>query len=93
MKIYSCRNIVTITIYESASIKLHVYLFLGGWWCHDVCGENNLNGIYKKPKAKIKPERRGICWKSQNGRLYSIKSTKMLIHPIDSESSELTKAI
>uniref|UniRef100_A0A8D1S043 Fibrinogen C-terminal domain-containing protein n=1 Tax=Sus scrofa TaxID=9823 RepID=A0A8D1S043_PIG len=67
--------------------------YSGGWWCHDVCGENNLNGIYKKPKAKIKPERRGICWKSQNGRLYSIKSTKMLIHPIDSESSELTKAI
>uniref|UniRef100_A0A8D2BCF2 Fibrinogen C-terminal domain-containing protein n=1 Tax=Sus scrofa TaxID=9823 RepID=A0A8D2BCF2_PIG len=67
--------------------------YSGGWWCHDVCGENNLNGIYKKPKAKIKPERRGICWKSQNGRLHSIKSTKMLIHPIDSESSELTKAV
>uniref|UniRef100_A0A8C3WMH4 Angiopoietin-related protein 3 n=1 Tax=Catagonus wagneri TaxID=51154 RepID=A0A8C3WMH4_9CETA len=64
--------------------------YSGGWWCHDVSGENNLNGKYNKPKAKIKPDkRRGICWKSQNGRLYSIKSTKMLIHPIDSESSEL----
>ncbi|XP_029084063.1 angiopoietin-related protein 3 isoform X2 [Monodon monoceros] len=61
----------------------------GGWWCHDVCGENNLNGKYNKPKAKTKPERRrGICWKSQNGRLYSIKSTKMLIRPTDSENSE-----
>ncbi|XP_044891889.1 angiopoietin-related protein 3 isoform X4 [Felis catus] len=61
----------------------------GGWWCHDVCGENNLNGKYNKPRAKTKPERRrGIYWKSQNGRLYSIKSTKMLIHPTDSESSE-----
>ncbi|KAB0336350.1 hypothetical protein E2I00_018178, partial [Balaenoptera physalus] len=60
-----------------------------GWWCHDVCGENNLNGKYNKPKAKTKPERRrGICWKSQNGRLYSIKSTKMLIRPTDSENSE-----
>ncbi|XP_057573591.1 angiopoietin-related protein 3 [Hippopotamus amphibius kiboko] len=61
----------------------------GGWWCHDVCGENNLNGKYNKPKAKTKPERRrGICWKSQNGRLYSIKSTKMLIRPTDSENSK-----
>ncbi|XP_059545299.1 angiopoietin-related protein 3 isoform X2 [Myotis daubentonii] len=57
----------------------------GGWWWHDVCEENNLNGKYNKPRAKTKPERRrGICWKSQNGRLYSIKSTKMLIHPKDS---------
>ncbi|XP_075855068.1 angiopoietin-related protein 3 isoform X2 [Microcebus murinus] len=56
----------------------------GGWWWHDVCGENNLNGKYNKPRTKSKPERRrGICWKSQNGRLYSIKSTKMLIHPTD----------
>ncbi|XP_070224018.1 angiopoietin-related protein 3 [Bos mutus] len=61
----------------------------GGWWYHDVCGENNLNGKYNKPKAKAKPERKeGICWKSQDGRLYSIKATKMLIHPSDSENSE-----
>ncbi|XP_006181336.1 angiopoietin-related protein 3 [Camelus ferus] len=66
--------------------------YSGGWWCHDVCGENNLNGKYNKQKAKTKLERRGICWKSQNGRLYSIKSTKMLIHPTDSGSSELTEA-
>nr|KAF6377147.1 angiopoietin like 3 [Myotis myotis] len=59
--------------------------YSGGWWWHDVCEENNLNGKYNKPRAKTKPERRrGICWKSQNGRLYSIKSTKMLIHPKDS---------
>ncbi|KAM8787827.1 angiopoietin-related protein 3 isoform 2-T2 [Rhynchonycteris naso] len=63
--------------------------YSGGWWWHDVCEENNLNGKYNKPRAKTKPEkRRGICWKSQNGKLYSIKSTKMLIHPADSESSE-----
>uniref|UniRef100_A0A671E022 Angiopoietin-related protein 3 n=1 Tax=Rhinolophus ferrumequinum TaxID=59479 RepID=A0A671E022_RHIFE len=60
----------------------------GGWWWHDVCGENNLNGKYNKPRAKTKLERRGISWKSQNGKLYSIKSTKMLIHPADSESAE-----
>ncbi|XP_044239734.2 angiopoietin-related protein 3 isoform X2 [Ursus arctos] len=58
--------------------------YSGGWWWHDACGENNLNGKYNKPRAKTKPERkRGICWKSQNGRLYSVKSTKMLIHPTD----------
>ncbi|XP_036992131.2 angiopoietin-related protein 3 isoform X3 [Artibeus jamaicensis] len=63
--------------------------YSGGWWWHDVCEENNLNGKYNKPRAKSKPERRrGICWKSQNGRLYSIKSTKMLIRPTDSESFE-----
>ncbi|XP_066228286.1 angiopoietin-related protein 3 [Saccopteryx leptura] len=63
--------------------------YSGGWWWHDACEENNLNGKYNKPRAKSKPERRrGICWKSQNGKLYSIKSTKMLIHPADSESSE-----
>ncbi|XP_054430116.1 angiopoietin-related protein 3 [Pteronotus mesoamericanus] len=63
--------------------------YSGGWWWHDVCEENNLNGKYNKPRAKTKPERRrGICWKSQNGRLYSIKSTKMLIRPTDSKSSE-----
>ncbi|XP_035107574.1 angiopoietin-related protein 3 isoform X2 [Callithrix jacchus] len=63
--------------------------YSGGWWWHDDCGENNLNGKYNKPRAKSKPERRrGLSWKSQNGRLYSIKSTKMLIHPTDSESFE-----
>ncbi|XP_024421401.2 angiopoietin-related protein 3 [Desmodus rotundus] len=63
--------------------------YSGGWWWHDVCEENNLNGKYNKPRAKTKPERRrGICWKSQNGRLYSTKSTKMSIRPTDSESFE-----
>ncbi|KAM7097905.1 angiopoietin-related protein 3 [Molossus nigricans] len=63
--------------------------YSGGWWWHAVCEEYNLNGKYNKQRAKTKPEkRRGICWKSQNGKLYSIKSTKMLIHPTDSESSE-----
>nr|KAF6377148.1 angiopoietin like 3 [Myotis myotis] len=47
--------------------------------------ESTENSLSSKPRAKTKPERRrGICWKSQNGRLYSIKSTKMLIHPKDS---------
>ncbi|KAM6168676.1 angiopoietin-related protein 3 [Erethizon dorsatum] len=63
--------------------------YSGGWWWHDVCDENNLNGKYNKPRAKSKTEkRRGICWRSQNGKLYSVKSTKMLIHPKNLESFE-----
>ncbi|XP_058159461.1 angiopoietin-related protein 3 isoform X2 [Dasypus novemcinctus] len=59
----------------------------GGWWWHEVCEENHLNGKYNKPRTKSKPERRkGICWKSKTGKLYSIKSTKMLIHPTDLEN-------
>ncbi|XP_042532183.1 angiopoietin-related protein 3 isoform X1 [Dipodomys spectabilis] len=63
--------------------------YSGGWWWQDVCEENHLNGKYNKPRAKSKPEkRRGICWRAQNGRLYAIKSTKMLIQPADLESFE-----
>lgn len=63
--------------------------YSGGWWWNDECGESNLNGKYHRPRTKSKSERRrGICWKSRNGMLYSIKSTKMLIHPKDSESFE-----
>ncbi|XP_006879857.1 PREDICTED: angiopoietin-related protein 3 [Elephantulus edwardii] len=56
--------------------------YSGGWWWHDKCEENNLNGKYIKSRAKTRIERRrGISWKSQDRRLSSIKSTKMLIHP------------
>ncbi|XP_075396085.1 angiopoietin-related protein 3 [Tenrec ecaudatus] len=59
-----------------------------GWWWHDVCGEHTLNGKYIRPRSEAKAERRGICWKPQNGRVFSIKSTKMLIHPTHLESFE-----
>ncbi|XP_043820068.1 angiopoietin-related protein 3 [Dromiciops gliroides] len=63
--------------------------YSGGWWWHNVCGETNLNGKYNKARAKGKPERRrGLYWKSHKGRLYSLKTTKMLIHPTDLESFE-----
>ncbi|XP_038188833.1 angiopoietin-related protein 3 [Arvicola amphibius] len=63
--------------------------YSGGWWWYDVCGENNLNGKYNKPRAKSKPDRRrGIYWRSQNGKLHSIKSSKMMIQPTDLESFE-----
>ncbi|XP_040834378.1 angiopoietin-related protein 3 isoform X1 [Ochotona curzoniae] len=64
-------------------------IYSGGWWWNDACGEGNLNSKYNRPRTNSKPERRrGICWKSQDGRLYSFKSTKMLIRPKDPESSK-----
>lgn len=54
--------------------------YSGGWWFSDMCGENNLNGKYNKPRAKSKPERRrGISWRPRGGKLYSIKSSKMML--------------
>lgn len=56
--------------------------YSGGWWWHDICGENHLNDKYHKPKAKLKPEKkRGIYWRTQAGKIYSIKSSKMMIQP------------
>ncbi|XP_072505815.1 angiopoietin-related protein 3 [Notamacropus eugenii] len=63
--------------------------YSGGWWWDNVCGETNLNGKYNKARLKGKPEKkRGLYWKSPKGRLYSLKTTKMLIHPTDLESFE-----
>lgn len=56
--------------------------YSGGWWYSDICGENNLNGKYNKPRAKSKAERRrGIYWRPQGGKVYCIKSSKMMLQP------------
>ncbi|XP_067391679.1 angiopoietin-related protein 3 [Emydura macquarii macquarii] len=62
--------------------------YSGGWW-QRTCGETNLNGKYIKARSEGKLQRRqGIYWKSQKGRSYLIKSTKLMIHPTDLESFE-----
>ncbi|KAM5256051.1 angiopoietin-related protein 3 [Ctenodactylus gundi] len=65
----------------------------GGWWRHEACEENNLNGKYYPPRAKPKPERRrGMSWRPHNGKLYFIKATKMSIRPLELGSMERTEA-
>ncbi|XP_029474488.1 angiopoietin-related protein 3 [Rhinatrema bivittatum] len=60
--------------------------YSGGWW-HAECGGTNLNGKYMKPRPKGKVEKRGgLFWKPAKGRLYAVKSTKMMIRPIDPEN-------
>ncbi|XP_067846946.1 angiopoietin-related protein 3 [Heptranchias perlo] len=59
--------------------------YSGGWW-FNTCGGANLNGKYIKVRSKGKPERRkGIFWITWKGKSYSLKSTKMMIRPSNSE--------
>uniref|UniRef100_UPI00398EF84A angiopoietin-related protein 3 n=1 Tax=Pristiophorus japonicus TaxID=55135 RepID=UPI00398EF84A len=59
--------------------------YSGGWW-FNTCGEANLNGKYIKPRSKGKLERgKGIVWITWKGKSYSLKSTKMMIRPFNSE--------
>ncbi|XP_006010494.1 angiopoietin-related protein 3 isoform X1 [Latimeria chalumnae] len=57
----------------------------GGWW-YNACDETNLNGKYIKLRARGKTERRkGMYWKSEGEKFYTLKSTKMMIRPVDFE--------
>ncbi|GCB79838.1 hypothetical protein scyTo_0017966 [Scyliorhinus torazame] len=59
--------------------------YSGGWW-FNACGEANLNGKYIKTRSKGKLERRrGIFWSTWKGKSHSLKSTKMMIRPLNSE--------
>nr|XP_056701265.1 angiopoietin-related protein 3 [Euleptes europaea] len=61
--------------------------YSGGWW-HNECEETNLNGKYTTPTSKGKLERRkrGLYWKPHKGRSYLLKSTKLMLHPIEFEN-------
>ncbi|KAG8437110.1 hypothetical protein GDO86_007981 [Hymenochirus boettgeri] len=73
---------------NSGDQKCQTETISGGWW-NMVCAGTNLNGKYNKQRPRTKLDRRrgqGIFWKPENGRLYSLKSTKMMLHRTDLES-------
>ncbi|XP_078411958.1 angiopoietin-related protein 4 [Cetorhinus maximus] len=58
----------------------------GGWW-FTTCGQANLNGKYFASKPRQRHERKqGIFWKPWKGRNYPLKTTTMMIRPMDLEA-------
>ncbi|XP_068095437.1 angiopoietin-related protein 3 [Hyperolius riggenbachi] len=60
----------------------------GGWW-KSTCGGTNLNAKYTKPKSKVRAEKRrgqGLYWKPEKGRIYSLRSTKIMLYRADLEN-------
>ncbi|KAL4640889.1 angiopoietin-2 [Arapaima gigas] len=56
-------------------------LTTGGWW-FDACGPSNLNGIYYQLGQNTN-RFNGIKWYYWRGSGYSLKSTNMMIRPVD----------
>lgn len=56
-------------------------LTTGGWW-FDACGPSNLNGIYFQ-QGQNSNRFNGIKWYYWKGSGYSLKSTTMMIRPVD----------
>ncbi|XP_059847457.1 angiopoietin-related protein 4 [Hypanus sabinus] len=58
----------------------------GGWW-FSTCGQANLNGKYFSSKPQQRRERKqGIFWKPWKGRNYPLKTTTMMIRPMELEA-------
>ncbi|NP_001011408.1 angiopoietin-related protein 3 precursor [Xenopus tropicalis] len=75
---------------NSGDLKCPAETFSGGWW-NTACSGTNLNGKYIKQRPRTKLDRRrgqGIYWKSEKGRLYSLKSTKIMLYRTDLDSFE-----
>ncbi|XP_076830430.1 angiopoietin-2a [Brachyhypopomus gauderio] len=53
----------------------------GGWW-FDACGPSNLNGIYYQ-QGQNTNRFNGIKWYYWKGSGYSLKTTTMMIRPVD----------
>ncbi|XP_075037896.1 angiopoietin-related protein 3 [Mixophyes fleayi] len=73
---------------HSQHLKCPAETSSGGWWKAS-CGGTNLNGKYVKPKTRAKAERRrgqGLYWKPEKGRMYSLRSTKMMLYRTDLEN-------
>lgn len=59
----------------------------GGWWFSN-CGRSNLNGRYfVTPAPKQRHQRKqGVFWKTWRGRYYPLKTTTMMIAPVEIEN-------
>ncbi|XP_075688846.1 angiopoietin-related protein 3 [Rhinoderma darwinii] len=76
--------------HHSQHLKCPAETSSGGWW-KTSCGGTNLNGKYSKPRSRVKGERRrgqGLSWKPEKGRMYALRSTKMMLHRTDLENFE-----
>ncbi|KAM9326879.1 angiopoietin-related protein 3 [Gastrophryne carolinensis] len=74
--------------HHSQHLKCPSETLSGGWW-KATCGGTNLNGKYMKPKSRGKGERRrgqGLYWKPEKGRIYSLRSTKMMLYQTELEN-------
>ncbi|XP_063795272.1 angiopoietin-related protein 3 [Pseudophryne corroboree] len=74
--------------HQSQHLKCPTEISSGGWW-KATCGGTNLNGKYIKPKGRAKAERRrgqGLYWKPEKGRMYSLRSTKIMLYRTDLEN-------
>ncbi|KAM4640740.1 angiopoietin-related protein 3 [Discoglossus pictus] len=72
---------------NSKDLKCPHESLLGGWW-YSTCGGTNLNGKYLRQRSKSKSDRRrgqGLYWKPDKGRVYSLRSTRMMLYRTDFE--------
>ncbi|KAJ7986587.1 hypothetical protein DPEC_G00341410 [Dallia pectoralis] len=54
----------------------------GGWW-YNACGQTNLNGVWYSGGVYRSKFQDGIFWAEYGGGFYSLKSSRMMIRPID----------
>ncbi|XP_069837453.1 angiopoietin-related protein 3 [Dendropsophus ebraccatus] len=76
--------------HHSQHLKCSAETSSGGWW-KSSCGGTNLNAKYSKPRSRVKGERRrgqGLSWKPEKGRMYSLRSTKMMLYRTELENFE-----
>jgi len=61
--------------------SLFFFLMFSGWW-FDACGPSNLNGMFYTA-GQNHGKLNGIKWHYFKGPSYSLRSTTMMIRPLD----------